>query len=338
MPAAPHLACQRPSPHLLGSYCMFPVKEDRIWNEYKKAEVTFWTAEDVDLGKDPADWQNKLEQEERSFVASVLGYLAASDQLIQHNSCARFMTDVELPEARAFYSFQLFKQNVHTEMVSSIFAALFAGRAEEVQALFRSIKALPAMQHKVDWVEQWVVSGASFAERLVAFAAVSSVFNAGSFAGLYWFKKRGLLPGCGHATDLLSRDESINVEAAGVMYSLLRCRLSDERAQGIVREAVDIECRFVCDQLPLGAIGLGAAAMEQYLQYVGDRLLEVLGHPPAYGAKASPFGWLEGIAKKAADIKVNTAHNNTSGMSKAGALKMSVGGQQGDALAFDDDF
>lgn len=309
-----------------------------MWNEYKKAEVTFWTAEDLDLSKDCVDWQDKLELGERSFLSSILAYLAASDTLIQHNIAARFLTDVELPEARAFYSFQLFKQNMHTEAISLIFSVLFAGKDEAVKTLFRTIKALPAMERKIEWVNQWVVSGASFPERLVAFAAVSSVFNAGSFAGLYWFKKRGLLPGCSQATDLISRDESINVEAAGVMYSLLRSKLSDAAAQAIVKEAVDIERAFVCEQLPVEAIGLHKGQMEEYLQYVGDRLLCALGHAPAFGVKSNPFGWLETIAVKAADIKVNTAHNNISGMSKAGAMKMSVGREGGGGFSYDEDF
>lgn len=315
-------------------YCMFPVRADNVWNEYKKAEVTFWTAEDVDLSHDPSHWQ-ELETGEQSFISSALGYLAASDHLIQENIGCRFMTDVELPEARAFYSFQLFKQNVHTEMVSTVVEALFGSDEQAVRTIFATIQALPAFQQKVSWVKQWVHSGSSFPERLVAFAAVSSVFHAGSFAGLYWFKKRGLLPGLSRATDLISRDEGINVEAAGVMYSLLSSKLSDEAAQRIVREAVDIERQFVCEQLPLESLGLDKGAMEAYLRFVGDNLLTTLGHAPAFGVKANPLGWLEDIASKASDVKINL--HQAGGMSKAGAMKVAMGGQSG-GISFDDDF
>ncbi|XP_009419375.2 ribonucleoside-diphosphate reductase small chain [Musa acuminata AAA Group] len=275
-------------------FCMFPITYPSIWEFYKKAVASFWTAEEVDLSPDLSHWQHRLTPDERRFVSHVLAFFAASDGIVIENLAARFMRDVQLPEARAFYGFQIAIENIHSEMYSLLLDT-YVKDPDDKYRLFHAIDTVPAVARKADWALRWIDSSGSFAERLVAFACVEGIFFSGSFCAIFWLKKRGLMPGLTFSNELISRDEGLHCDFACLLYSLLRNKLSEEAVRAIVADAVDIERAFVCDALPVALVGMNVDLMSQYIEFVADRLLGSLGHGKLYRA-ANPFDWMELIS------------------------------------------
>ena len=283
-------------------YVMFPVKDEDIWKMYKKQVDCFWRAEEVDLSKDLGDW-SKLNDDEKYFISMVLAFFAASDGIVMENLATRFMADVQLAEARAFYGFQIAMENIHSEMYSILIDTYIKDR-ETRGKLFSAITTFPCIQKKADWARKWIQhdsSTKSFATRLIAFACVEGIFFSSSFAAIYWIKKRGLMPGLTLSHEFISRDEALHTEFAIMLYGKLLEKLDKTDAQNIVREAVEIEKEFITVALPCRLIGMNMKLMSQYVEFVGDRLCVQLGVPKIYGA-ANPLDFMELIS---VDSKVN---------------------------------
>ncbi|MQM23933.1 hypothetical protein Taro_057003 [Colocasia esculenta] len=291
MPAMPEEPLLAPNPD---RFCMFPIKYPQIWEMYKKAEASFWTAEEVDLSHDLRHWEHTLTPDERHFVTHVLAFFAASDGIVLENLAARFMKEVQVAEARAFYGFQIAIENIHSEMYSLLLET-YIKDSEEKSRLFRAIDTIPCVARKADWALCWIDGSESFAERLVAFACVEGIFFSGSFCAIFWLKKRALMPGLTFSNELISRDEGLHCDFACLLYSLLRGKLPEERVHSIVADAVEIEREFVCDALPVALVGMNGTLMCQYIEFVADRLLVALGHRKLYNA-ANPFDWMELIS------------------------------------------
>eukprot|EP00249_Psilotum_nudum_P009231 c217_g1_i1 orf=258-1253(+) len=287
---------QKPEPILAENpqrFCMFPIKYPEVWEMYKKAEASFWTAEEVDLSADQHDWEG-LNDDERHFITHVLAFFAASDGIVLENLGVRFMKEVQIPEARAFYGFQIAIENIHSEMYSLLLETYI--KDQRVKAdLFNAIETIPCVTKKADWALRWIESANSFAERLVAFAAVEGIFFSGSFCAIFWLKKRGRMPGLTFSNELISRDEGLHCDFACLLYSLLHNKLSEERVKEIVCDAVEIEREFVCEALSCDLVGMNAALMSQYIDFVADRLLVALGYSKFYNAQ-NPFDWMELIS------------------------------------------
>jgi len=279
-------------------FCMFPIQYPGVWEMYKKSVACFWTCEEVDLSQDLRDWR-ALTEPERRFVKHVLAFFASSDGIVVENLALRFMADVQVPEVRAFYGFQIAIENVHGEMYS-LMLEQFESDPHERQRLFRAIETVPCVKRKADWALKWVEGAAgraaSFARRLVAFACVEGLFFSGSFCAIFWLKKRGVMPGLCFSNELISRDEGLHTEFACHLYSqLLRHRLSQETAEAMIREAVDIEREFICEALPCDLLGMNKELMFEYICYVADHLLVSLGHAKVFHA-ANPFDWMDLIS------------------------------------------
>ncbi|KAJ0865314.1 putative oxidoreductase [Helianthus annuus] len=274
-------------------FCMFPVRYNQLWEMYKKAQASFWTAEEVDLSLDVQQWQN-LTESEKQFISHILAFFAASDGIVLENLAARFLNDVQIPEARAFYGFQIAMENVHSEMYSLLLET-FVKDSKEKYRLFNAIENIPCIARKAQWALNWIKSSNSFAERLVAFACVEGIFFSGSFCSIFWLKKRGLMPGLTFSNELISRDEGLHCDFACLLYSLLQKQLPSEKVDEIVHEAVEIETEFVCESLPCALIGMNATLMSQYIKFVADRLLVSLGCQKKYNVE-NPFDWMEFIS------------------------------------------
>jgi ribonucleoside-diphosphate reductase subunit M2 len=274
-------------------FCMFPIKYPQIWEMYKKAEASFWTAEEVDLSQDLPHWE-RLSSGEKHFISHVLAFFAASDGIVLENLAGRFMKEVQVPEARAFYGFQIAIENIHSEMYSLLLET-YIKDSKEKDHLFRAIETVPCVAKKADWSLRWIDSSESFAERILAFACVEGIFFSGSFCSIFWLKKRGLMPGLTFSNELISRDEGLHCDFACLLYSLLDHKLSEERVKEIVCDAVEIEREFVCDALPCDLVGMNAKLMSQYIDFVADRLLVALGYSKVYNAQ-NPFDWMELIS------------------------------------------
>ncbi|KAF3457214.1 hypothetical protein FNV43_RR01871 [Rhamnella rubrinervis] len=274
-------------------FCMFPIRYKQLWEMYKKAEASFWTAEEVDLSQDVQHWET-LSDSEKHFISHVLAFFAASDGIVLENLAARFLTDVQLPEARAFYGFQIAMENIHSEMYSLLLET-YIKDSKEKHRLFNAIENIPCVSRKAKWALDWIHSSTSFAERLVAFACIEGIFFSGSFCAIFWLKKRALMPGLTFSNELISRDEGLHCDFACLLYSLLRKQLHYERVDHIVSEAVEIETQFVCEALPCALIGMNAALMSQYIKFVADRLLVALGYQRKYKVE-NPFDWMEFIS------------------------------------------
>jgi len=272
---------------------LFPIQERGLWEMYKKHEASFWTAEEIDLGPDKQDWE-RLDSGERHFLSSVLAFFAAADGIVVENLAERFCRDVKLPEARCFYGFQMMMENVHSETYSLLIDT-FIKDPDERARLFEAISKVPTVKRKADWALRWVGAEASFAERLVAFAAVEGIFFSGSFCAIFWLKKRGLMPGLTFSNELISRDEGLHCDFACQLYRSLERPLSRDRVLEIIRDAVDIERSFLTDALPVSLIGMNAKLMTQYIEFVADRLIRELGCEPCYGT-ANPFEWMDLIS------------------------------------------
>ena len=275
-------------------FVIFPIQHNDIWQFYKNAEASFWTAEEVDLSPDLHDWQNKLNDNERFFISRVLAFFAASDGIVNENLAINFLQEVQYPEARCFYGFQIMIENIHSEMYSLLIDTYVKDPAEK-DYLLRAIETIPCVTKKAKWALRWITKG-SFAERLIAFAAVEGIFFSGSFCSIFWLKKRGLMPGLTFSNELISRDEGLHCDFACLLYvNHLQNKLSEETIREIIVDAVAIEKEFVTDALPVKLIGMNAELMCQYIEFVADRLLVALGCNKVWNA-TNPFDFMELIS------------------------------------------
>jgi len=274
-------------------FVLFPIKHKDVWDMYKKAEASFWTAEEIDLGSDLADWNNKLNNDEKHFIKHVLAFFAASDGIVNENLAVNFMNEVQWPEARCFYGYQIMIENIHSETYSLLIDTYIKDPAEK-DKLFHAIETVPCVSKKADWALKWISNG-SFAERLVAFAAVEGIFFSGSFCSIFWLKKRGLMAGLSFSNELISRDEGLHCDFACLLYSQLQNPLPKEKVIEIITNAVEIEKEFVTDALPVKLIGMNAELMRQYIEFVADRLLLALGCSKKYQV-SNPFDFMELIS------------------------------------------
>ncbi len=273
-------------------FVLFPIQNPQVWEFYKKAEASFWTAEEIDLSQDQKDWNN-LNDNERHFIKHVLAFFAASDGIVNENLAINFMQEVQMPEARCFYGFQIMMENIHSETYSLLIDT-YIKDPKEKDYLFNALETVPAVQRKGQWALTWINSE-NFAERLIAFAAVEGIFFSGSFCSIFWLKKRGLMPGLTFSNELISRDEGLHCDFACLLYSYLENKLPEERVQAIIRDAVTIEQEFVTEALPVSLIGMNARTMSQYIEFVADRLLVSLGCGKVYNS-TNPFDFMEMIS------------------------------------------
>lgn len=299
-------------------FVLFPIKYPKIWEFYKKAEASFWTAEEIDLSQDLVDFQNKLNPDERNFIMHVLAFFAASDGIVLENLAIRFMKDVKIPEARCFYGFQIAIENIHSETYSLLIDTYIKDPKEKGR-LFNAIETIDCVKKKAHWAMKWISSKMSFATRLVAFAAVEGIFFSGSFCAIFWLKKRGLMPGLTYSNELISRDEGLHCDFACHLYSTLQPanKLSDAEIYEIIEEAVRYENEFITEALSVSLIGMNATLMTQYIKFCADRLIYELGHPKYYKVD-NPFEWMELISL---ENKTNFFEKKVAEYSKTGVGK-----------------
>ncbi|OCX53542.1 ribonucleoside-diphosphate reductase [Mucilaginibacter sp. PPCGB 2223] len=295
---------------------------------YKKHEASFWTAEEIDLGDDMKDW-NAMNDGERHFISHILAFFAASDGIVNENLAVNFMSEVQLPEARCFYGFQIMMENIHSETYALLIDTYIKDAAEK-HRLFHAIETVPCVKKKGEWALRWIENG-TFAERLVAFAAVEGIFFSGSFCSIFWLKKRGLMPGLTFSNELISRDEGMHCEFACLLYSMLSNKLPKEQVTRIIADAVEIEKEFITDALPVALIGMNAKLMSQYIEFVADRWLVELGYEKLYNA-ANPFDFMEMISLQG---KTNFFEKRVGDYQKSGVLTNDAKSQ---AFSLDEDF
>lgn len=277
-----------------GRFVIFPIKYHDIFQMYKKAVASFWTVEEVDLTQDLRDWDS-LKDGERHFISHVLAFFAASDGIVNENLVERFAQEVQIPEARCFYGFQIAIENIHSEMYSLLINTLVRDRDEQTR-LFNAVETLPCVKKKADWALKWISdTSASYAERIIAFASVEGIFFSGSFAAIFWMKKRGLMPGLTFSNELISRDEGLHTDFACLMFKHLVNKPAEAKIQAIVSDAVKIEQEFLTDALPVNLIGMNCVLMRQYIEFVADRLLIELGSSKLYNVE-NPFDFMENIS------------------------------------------
>jgi len=275
-------------------YVMFPIKDSDIWEMYKKQEDLFWRAQEVDLSKDVADW-NTLNDNEKHFISMILAFFAASDGIVLENLAIRFMEDVQLSEARAFYGLQIAMENIHSIMYSTLIDTYITDKFQK-NNLFDALNSFPCIRKKADWAIKWIKDKKSnFATRLVAFAIVEGIFFSGSFCSIFWLKKRGLMPGLTFSNELISRDEALHTEFAVLLHNKLENPLKKKKIHDIIKEAVSIEQEFITDALSCKLIGMNEVLMKQYIEYIADRLSVQLGGDKIYDSK-NPFDWMEVIS------------------------------------------
>jgi ribonucleoside-diphosphate reductase subunit M2 len=275
-------------------YVMFPIKDEEIWKMYKKQMDCFWRAEEIDLSKDLTHWES-LEDNERYFIKMILAFFAASDGIVLENLGLRFLGDVQLAEARAFYGFQIAMENIHSETYSLLIDTYIKDKEEKMQ-LFHALGHFNCIDKKAKWAQKWINDKrSSFATRLIAFACVEGIFFSGSFCSIFWLKKRGLMPGLTFSNELISRDEALHTEFAILLYNKLEKKLLKKKIVEIIKEAVDIEKEFICEALPCKLIGMNATLMSQYIEYVGDRLSLQLGGEKLFDV-TNPFDFMELIS------------------------------------------
>uniref|UniRef100_A0A6C0DBV9 Uncharacterized protein n=1 Tax=viral metagenome TaxID=1070528 RepID=A0A6C0DBV9_9ZZZZ len=275
-------------------FVMFPIQDQDIWKMYKKQVDCFWRAEEIDLSKDSTHW-DALEKDEKYFISMILAFFAASDGIVLENLAMRFMSDVQLSEARAFYGFQIAIENIHSETYSLLIES-YIKNSEEKSRLFNAIEHFPCIKKKSDWAQKWIHDNrSSFATRLVAFACVEGIFFSGAFCSIYWLKKRGLMPGLTFSNELISRDEALHTEFAVLLYKKLLKKMPKSRIHEIIKEAVVIETEFICEALPCRLIGMNSVLMTQYIQFVADRLCLQLGYDKMYNV-TNPFDFMELIS------------------------------------------
>ncbi|CCX34706.1 ribonucleotide reductase [Pyronema domesticum] len=333
-------------------FVLFPIKYHEIWQMYKKAEASFWTAEEIDLSKDLHDWNKRLNNDERYFISHVLAFFAASDGIVNENLVQRFSNEVQVPEARCFYGFQIMMENIHSETYSLLIDT-YVSDSKQRAYLFDAIETIPCIKKKAEWAIKWIEDTEStFAQRLVAFAAVEGIFFSGSFASIFWLKKRGLMPGLSFSNELISRDEGLHTDFACLLFSHLKNRPSQDAVRDIIIEAVGIECEFLTEALPVALLGMNSKLMVQYIEFVADRLLLSLGNPKHYNS-TNPFDFMESISlngktnffeKRVGDYQKAGVFSNAKQAPKpkedaAPGTPAAVGEAEADSgLAFDEDF
>ncbi|HJP64565.1 MAG TPA: ribonucleoside-diphosphate reductase small subunit [Mucilaginibacter sp.] len=308
-------------------FVILPINYPRIWEMYKKHEASFWTAEEIDLSDDLKHWEN-LNSGEKHFISHILAFFAASDGIVNENLAVNFMSEVQVPEARCFYGFQIMMENIHSETYALLIDTYIKDPAEK-DRLFHAVDTVPAVQKKAEWALKWINNG-TFAQRLVAFAAVEGIFFSGSFCSIFWLKKRGLMPGLTFSNELISRDEGMHCEFACLLYSMLTEKLSKAEATKIITDAVEIEKEFVTDALPVNLIGMNAKLMSQYIEFVADRWLTELGYDKVYNA-TNPFDFMEMISLQG---KTNFFEKRVGDYQKSGVLNVT----ESKAFTLDDDF
>ncbi|MAZ41363.1 MAG: ribonucleotide-diphosphate reductase subunit beta [Cyclobacteriaceae bacterium] len=310
-------------------FVLFPIEHDDIWSYYKKAEASFWTAEEIDLGQDLKDWDT-LTEDERHFIKHVLAFFAASDGIVNENLAENFVSEVQYTEAKFFYGFQIAIENIHSETYSLLIDT-YVKDVQEKDGLFNALDTMDCVKKKADWALRWIDEG-NFAERLVAFAAVEGIFFSGSFCSIFWLKKRGLMPGLTFSNELISRDEGLHCDFACLLYNNhLVNKLSNEAIQTIIADAVTIEKEFVTDALPVRLIGMNAELMCQYIEFVADRLLMELNCSKIYHA-SNPFDFMEMISLQG---KTNFFEKRVGEYQKAGVLNAE---NDNDKFSLDQDF
>jgi len=327
-----------------GRFVLFPIKYHEIWQMYKKAEASFWTAEEIDLSKDLHDWNNRLNDDEKYFISHILAFFAASDGIVNENLVERFSAEVQVPEARCFYGFQIMMENIHSETYSLLIDTYIKEQAQRTY-LFNAIDTIPCIRKKADWAMKWIADkDSSFGQRLVAFAAVEGIFFSGAFASIFWLKKRGLMPGLTFSNELISRDEGLHTDFACLLHSHLKNRPSKKVIEDIITEAVVYEKEFLTDALPCALLGMNATLMQQYIEFVADRLLVALGNDKVYNS-TNPFDFMENISLGG---KTNFFEKRVADYQKAGVMASThkkdeatsdePKGANGGDFTFDDDF
>ncbi|WP_295654621.1 ribonucleoside-diphosphate reductase small subunit [uncultured Mucilaginibacter sp.] len=309
-------------------FVILPINYPKIWEMYKKHEASFWTAEEIDLGDDMKDW-NAMNDGERHFISHILAFFAASDGIVNENLAVNFMSEVQLPEARCFYGFQIMMENIHSETYALLIDTYIKDTTEK-NRLFHAIETVPCVKKKGEWALKWIENG-TFAERLVAFAAVEGIFFSGSFCSIFWLKKRGLMPGLTFSNELISRDEGMHCEFACLLYGMLKNKLSAEAVTKIIADAVEIEKEFISEALPVSLIGMNAKLMSQYIEFVADRWLGELGYDKLYGA-SNPFDFMEMISLQG---KTNFFEKRVGDYQKSGVLSSDAKSQ---SFSMDEDF
>jgi len=310
-------------------FVLFPIVHDDIWSFYKRAEASIWTAEEIDLSPDLVDWGNKLTEDERFFIKHVLAFFAASDGIVNENLAEHFLAEVQYTEAKFFYGFQIMMENVHSETYSLLIDTYIQDTAEKAH-LFNAIDTLDCVKKKAEWALRWIDKG-SFAERLVAFAAVEGIFFSGSFCSIFWLKKRGLMPGLSFSNELISRDEGLHCDFACLLYNNhLIEKLSQDAVKSIIMDAVAIEKEFVTDAIPVRLIGMNSDLMGKYIEFVADRLLNELGNEKVYNTP-NPFDFMDMISIEG---KTNFFEKRVGEYQKSGVL----GGKESHGFTTDEDF
>jgi ribonucleoside-diphosphate reductase subunit M2 len=293
-------------------FCMFPIKYRDIWEYYKKAVASFWTSEEIDLAEDIKHW-NSLNSNEQHFISHVLAFFASSDGIVLENLGVRFMKEIQVPEARAFYGFQIMIENIHSETYSLLIETYIKDQAEKMK-LFKAIETIPIIKKKADWEIKWINSKQPFAVRLVAFACVEGIFFSGSFCSIFWLKKRGLMPGLTFSNELISRDEGLHCDFACLLYSHLNAKT--DLVYEVVKSAVELEQEFVSEALPVNLVGMNNTLMKEYIEFVADRLVVSLGYSKIYNA-VNPFDWMELISLQG---KTNFFEKRVAEYQKAGVM------------------
>ncbi|OLY85037.1 Ribonucleoside-diphosphate reductase small chain [Smittium mucronatum] len=322
----------KPNPN---RFVLFPIKWHEIWQMYKKAEASFWTVEEVDLSQDTQHWENKLTDNERFFIKNILAFFAASDGIVNENLVANFGTEVQIPEARCFYGFQIMIENIHSEMYSMLIDTYIKDN-EERDFLFNAVANIPCIKKKANWALEWIDdSSKSFGERLAAFCVVEGIFFSGSFAAIFWLKKRGLMPGLTFSNELICRDEGLHTDFGCLLFKCLVNKPSQETILSIVTDAVVIEQEFLTDSLPCSLIGMNSVLMCQYIEFVADRLLVSLGFEKHYKS-INPFDFMDMISMQG---KTNFFEKRVSDYQKAGVMMSSNGASNREAVfELDEDF
>ena len=309
-------------------FVLFPIKHDDIWQFYKKAEASFWTAEEIDLQQDLADWQ-KMNDGERHFISHVLAFFAASDGIVNENLANNFLKEVQYAEAKCFYGFQVMMENIHSETYSLLIDTYIKDPVEK-DRLLRAIETIDCVKKKANWALKWIESD-NFVERLIAFAAVEGIFFSGSFCSIFWLKKRGLMPGLSFSNELISRDEGLHCDFACLLYTdHIKNKISQEKIYEIILHAVDIEKEFVTSALPVSLIGMNAELMCQYIEFVADRLLQSLGCKKHYNA-SNPFDFMELISLQG---KTNFFEKRVAEYQKSGVMS----DKEAMSFSLDEDF
>lgn len=308
-------------------FVLLPINYPKVWEIYKRHEASFWTAEEIDLSGDLKDWAN-LNDGERHFITHVLAFFAASDGIVNENLAVNFMSEVQIPEARCFYGFQIMMENIHSETYALLIDTYVKDPVEK-DRLFHAIDTVPAVKKKAEWALRWIDNG-NFAQRLVAFAAVEGIFFSGSFCSIFWLKKRGLMPGLTFSNELISRDEGLHCEFACLLYSMLQNKLTQEEVHQIIGDAVVIEKEFITDALPVALIGMNSALMAQYIEFVADRWLSELGYAKIFNV-TNPFDFMEMISLQG---KTNFFEKRVGDYQKAGVMS----GKETQTFSLDEDF